>query len=331
MMSASHRSVSLVRAVLSVAATHILLLALAHPVFAQATATKERTVAATAEFPSELVNWSPRPGNPIFTAEGPGHWDVKIRERGWILPDGDTYKLWFTGYDGTRDGIKLLGYATSRDGLHWTRWPKNPIYRDHWVEDMMVIHHGDTYYMFAEGANDNHAELLTSKNGINWKWEGELDVRLADGRRPAEKPCGTPTIWIENGVWYLFYERNDKGVWLAKTKDPLSRIWTNVRDEPVLSPGPAEYDTDMIAVNQVIKYGGAYFAFYHGSGTAMPRTWNTNVARSTDLVHWKKYSHNPIVDDNKSSGIVLPIGQSFRLYTMHDQIDVFESRLRAPR
>jgi hypothetical protein len=183
--------------------------------------------------------------------------------------------------------------------------------------------------MFAEGANDNHAELLTSKNGIDWKWEDELDVRLADGRRPAEKPCGTPTIWIENGVWYLFYERNDKGVWLAKTKDPLSRIWTNVRDEPVLSPGPAEYDKDMIAVNQVIKYRGAYFAFYHGSGTAMPRTWNTNVARSTDLVHWKKYSKNPIVDDNKSSGIVLPIGQSFRLYTMHDQIDVFESRPRA--
>src|SRR5829696_7898516 len=34
------------------------------------------------DFPPELVNWRPSPGNPIFTAEGPGHWDVKIRERG---------------------------------------------------------------------------------------------------------------------------------------------------------------------------------------------------------------------------------------------------------
>ena len=81
----------------------------------------ERSPAATANFPPELVNWSPRPGNPVFAAEGPGHWDVKIRERGWILREGDTYKLWFTGYNGTRDGIKLVGYAASRDGIQTSR------------------------------------------------------------------------------------------------------------------------------------------------------------------------------------------------------------------
>src|SRR5215207_4281257 len=41
--------------------------------------------AAKADFPPELVNWTPRPDNPIFTSEGRCHWDVKIRERGWIL------------------------------------------------------------------------------------------------------------------------------------------------------------------------------------------------------------------------------------------------------
>jgi beta-1,2-mannobiose phosphorylase / 1,2-beta-oligomannan phosphorylase len=189
-----------------------------------------------------------------------------------------------------------------------------------------VVRHSNTYYMFAEGEHDNHAVMLTSQNGIDWKWQGELDVRLADGKRSAPKPCGTPTVWIENDKWYLFYERNDKGVWLATTNEPLRRIWTNVRDEAVLRPGPAEYDKDMIAVDQIIKYRGAYFAFYHGSGTAMPRTWNTDLACSTDLVHWRKYEGNPIVNDNKSSGVVVPFRDRFRLYTMHDQVDVFESR-----
>src|SRR4051812_19721866 len=291
---------------------------------------RPQPAAKTAEFPPELVEWSPVTSNPVFTAEGPGHWDVKIRERGWILREGEIYRLWFTGYDGTRQGVKLLGTATSRDGVHWERSAKNPIYRDHWVEDMCVVHSGEAYYMFAEGAADNHAEMLTSKNGTNWKWEGELDVRLADGTRPARKPCGTPTIFVENGTWYLFYEWLDKGVWLAKSIDPLSRVWTNVRDEPVLSPGPDRYDKDALAMNQVIKYNGAYFGFYHGSGTgtALPRTWNTDVARSTDLVHWQKYPGNPIVDKNKSSGIVVPDRIGFRLYTMHDQVDLFES---APR
>ncbi len=309
--------------------TYCALSGLAVSVLAQSPAISKTRPAKTiaAEFPAELVNWSPWPGNPIFTAEGAGHWDVKIRERGWILRDGDMYRLWFTGYDGTREGIKLLGYATSHDGIHWTRSPRNPIYRDHWVEDMSVVRRGGTYYMFAEGANQNHAEMLTSKNGTDWKWEGELDVRLADGKRPAPKPCGTPTVWVENDKWYLFYEYLDRGAWLATTKDPKSRVWTNVQDDPVLRPGPGKYDKDLIAVDQIIKYHGAYYTLYHGSGTgaAIPRAWNTDIARSTDLIHWRKYAGNPIVDDNKSSGIVEPVGQGFRLYTMHDRVDLFES------
>src|ERR1700759_36793 len=45
------------------------------------------------EFPPELVNWKAWPENPIFTAGGPGHWDVKIRERGWVMREGDAWRL----------------------------------------------------------------------------------------------------------------------------------------------------------------------------------------------------------------------------------------------
>jgi hypothetical protein len=285
-----------------------------------------QTLKKPVEFPADLVNWKPLAGNPVFTAGGQGEWDTKIRERGWILREGDTYRLWYTGYDGKREGIKMLGYATSTDGLHWKRSPKNPLVRDHWVEDMMVVRHEGTYYMFAEGEHDNHAVMLTSSDGLEWKWQGELDVRAADGQTRFRRPCGTPTVWIENGVWYLFYEWNDKGVWLATTKDPMSRVWTNVQNDPILRVGPGEYDLDMIALDQIIKRGNTYYAIYHGSGTGekVPRVWNTDIALSTDLIRWKKYSGNPIVGDNKSSGVLVPEAGGYRLYTMHDQIDVFE-------
>jgi beta-1,2-mannobiose phosphorylase / 1,2-beta-oligomannan phosphorylase len=283
------------------------------------------TESATAvEFPSELVNFSPAQENPVFAAEGPGHWDVKIRERGWIMREGETYHLWFTGYDGTREGIRQLGYATSPDGLHWTRHPGNPLVRGHWVEDVMVVKQDETYYMFAEGLHD-HAQLLTSKDRVNWERQGTLDIRTTDGQPLSPGPFGTPTAWLEKGSWHLFYERQDAGVWLATSKD--LKIWTNVQDEPVLRPGPEAYDRNMIAMNQVVKHEGAYFAYYHGSGSATaPRTWNTNVARSTDLVHWKKYPGNPIVANNKSSGIVVFDGRQNRLYTMHEQMDVYFPR-----
>jgi hypothetical protein len=278
---------------------------------------------AAATFPAELVEWSH--ATPVFVPGGPGAWDAKIRERGWILHDQYGFRLWYTGYDGTREGIKRLGYATSVDGLRWTRWPMNPLVTDHWIEDMMVVEHQGTCYLFAEGADGGHAEMFTSTDGVDWQWHGPLDIRLADGVRAATRPCGTPTVWIEDDVWYLFYEWHDRGVWLAASRDPMSRVWTNVADEPVLVPGPADYDREMIALNQVIKHDGAYYAFYHGSGSEVPRSWNTNIARSRDLVHWQKFTGNPLIADNKSSGIVVPCSDGLRLYTMHDQVDVFYS------
>ncbi len=274
------------------------------------------------KFPPELVRFQPYEKNPVFKAAGPGHWDARIRERGWILRDGDRWQLWYTGYEDKPGAPMMLGYATSRDGLTWTRHEGNPIYKEHWVEDMMVVRHDGTYYMFAEG-RDDRAQLLTSKDGLRWKREGQLDIRRSDGRPIAEGPYGTPTAWLEGGVWHLFYERSDKGVWLAKSRD--LKTWTNVSDEPVLRPGPGDYDKEMIALNQIIRHGGRYYAYYHGTGeTGKRRHWSTNVATSTDLVHWEKYAGNPLlpVEANKSSGILVHDGKQFRLYTMHDEVHV---------
>jgi len=281
--------------------------------------------AALFGYPAELVEFVPSADNPVFSEGEPGQWDQKIRERGWILREADGYHLWYTGYDGTKLGTRLLGYATSPDGMHWTRWPDNPLVREHWVEDMMVVKQGDTYYMFAEGARDQ-AQLLTSKDRVHWNLEGKLDVRQTNHEPIKPGPYGTPTVWVENGLWHLFYERADLGIWLATSRD--LKVWTNVQDEPLFVPGPDAYDKRMIALNQVIKFRGEYFGFYHGTGNAPgeKQIWTTCVVRSRDLVHWEKYPGNPIVANDKSSGFVVFDGQRYRLYTTHNQVDVYSPR-----
>jgi sucrose-6-phosphate hydrolase SacC (GH32 family) len=280
------------------------------------------------QFPTELTAFH-RQGKVVFDGEGPGHWDVKIRERGWILREDGQYKMWFTGYDGTKEGTRLLGYATSPDGLSWTRYGDKPLYAEGWVEDMMIVKENGRYVMFAEGFNDQ-AQLLTSPDGLQWKRQGQLDVRYASGEPLTSGPYGTPTGWYENGTWYLFYERGDRGVWLATSKD--LKVFTNVQDEPVLAPGPGEYDHDQIALNQIVKLGNRYYAYYHGAKSGpKPLTWTTGLATSSDLVHWTKYAGNPLVTD-ESSGIVVHDGREFRLYTMHGQVRVhFPSSAPADR
>ena len=178
-----------------------------------------------------------------------------------MLFEDNAYHLWYTGYESEEGAMKKLGYASSSDGIHWQRHPDNPIYGDAWTEDVMVLKVTDTYYMFAEGVNDE-THLLTSSDRIHWQEQGRITINKANGEPMSPGPYGTPTAWFENGTWYLFYERNDEAIWLATSTD--LKIWTNVQDEPVLERGPEDYDKEMIALDQVIKHEGTYYAYYHG-------------------------------------------------------------------
>jgi len=274
----------------------------------------------SAEFPSELVHFIPYKNNPVFTGSDTLKWDHYIRERGYILKEDSLYHLWYTGYPKGDADVKHLGYATSADGFSWKRYQDTPIYSTGWVEDMSVIKSDGTYYMFAEGRGDT-AHLLTSTDRVHWTEQGNLDIRQTNGDPIRPGPYGTPAIWKENDRWYLFYERDDLGMWLATSIDV--KKWTNVQDQPVLSMGPEAYDKYAVAMNQIVKYKGLYYGYYHASAYKDWREWSTNVAVSKDLVHWKKYPGNPIVGNNKSSGILVHDGKQYRLYTMHPEVNVY--------
>lgn len=270
-------------------------------------------------FPAELVHFVPYAGNPVFTATGANTWDKEIRERGYILHEDSLYHLWYNGYTHI-DSVKWLGYATSPDGFTWTRFPGNPIYDKDWVEDMCVVKEGNTYYMFAEGRGDT-AHLLTSTDRIHWTEQGNLDIRKKDGSPITPGSYGTPFVMKEKDTWHLFYERGDLGIWLATSKDLAT--WTNVQDEPVLRMGPEAYDRYGVAMNQVVRYNGRYYGYYHATAYEDWHEWSTNVAVSDDLIHWTKYAGNPIVGNNKSSGILVHDGRRYRLYTMHPEVNVY--------
>lgn len=231
-------------------------------------------------FPDELVKFTPYENNPVFTGDKAPAWDEYIRERCWILKEENMYRMWYGGY--MSEGVMRLGYATSEDGLAWKRYRKNPLYSAHWIEDVCVVKKDGRYYLFAEGLEDK-AHIFVSGNGIAWQRLGPIKVLSSSGEPISEGPLGTPVAFNEKGIWYLLYERNDLGIWLARSEDLT--VWRNVQDEPVLEPGPQEYDNRLIAANQVVKYNGRYYLYYHGRSKASPN-WGVNIAVSEDLWHW---------------------------------------------
>src|SRR5688572_14269227 len=123
----------------------------------------------------DVLEFSAAGENPVFSGTGEDTWDQKIRERGYILKEDSMYHMWYTGYREQPSAEMHLGYATSPDGLKWTRYESNPIFDSGWVEDMMVLKHEGTYYMFAEG-KDDVAHMLTSTDRIHWKEHVPLDI-----------------------------------------------------------------------------------------------------------------------------------------------------------
>lgn len=275
--------------------------------------------APTDNVPSELTQFDNTRGETVFAGRGPDFWDESIRERGWIMRNADGYRMWYSGHSGPRESIKLLGHATSIDGRTWQR-NDAPLVADQWIEDVMVIIHNNVYYMFAEGMGDL-AQLWRSDDGLDWSSLGQIDLRQTTGEPIAPGSYGTPTGYVEDNVWYLFYEREDLGIWVAQSTD--LKVWTNLSDDPVILPGPEPYDRRLIAMNQVIKRDGRYYAYYHGTGsTSKPTHWCTALAVSDDLLHWQKFSGNPILpcDPDSASGILVSHDSQAEFFIMHKAV-----------
>jgi hypothetical protein len=277
--------------------------------------------------PSELVEFGPASRDPLFAGGGPDAWDRDLRERGWIIRQGGRWHLWYTGSNLDRSPLRLLGHATAPDGLNWSRAGADPVVPGAWVEDVCIVRQGGCSHMFAEGEHDI-AHWLTSVDQRHWHRRGPLDIRLMDGRPIPEGPRGTPAVWFENGVWHLFYERRDLGVWLATSR--CLPLFTNVSDEPVLTCGPDEHDRAMIAMDQIIRHRGRYYAYYHAHSGLKPAEgggWCTCLAVSDDLVHWVKYARNPVLPvdpehPSRSSATLVFDGSRHRLYTTHPDVRV---------
>ena len=113
---------------------------------------------------------------------------------------------------------------------------------------------------------------------------------------------GTPSLYKENGAWYLFYHGFDgtlcqigvaSGTDLTKlTKSPANPIL------PV-SAGTTAWDTGTTGKRSSIVKEGDYYYFAFEGGTLPPfafAKWSSGLARTTNLTDaWTKCPNNPMI------------------------------------
>ncbi len=69
------------------------------------------------------INWTKHPTYVLDFGENYA-WDYYGVGEPTVIKDGELYKMWYAGYDGW---YWRIGYATSPDGINWTKHPGNPV------------------------------------------------------------------------------------------------------------------------------------------------------------------------------------------------------------
>jgi len=269
------------------------------------------------------VEFAPATVEPVLHPGPAGSWDERITERGWFMYEDGMYHAWYGGWRGHYDhavkNFVKLGYAYSIDGVNWTKYSGNPIYTQHWTEDIMIVKNGDTYYMYAENEFDGDGngatiDLYTSTDKVSWTRDGTvLSPGGAGGWEASD--VGTPTVWKEGSKWFMLYEGFDSGsgkVGLATSAD--GKNWTRHSANPVLL-NFINPDLD-IAIDSVIRLGNVYYAYGHyDTGGSI---WAGGMFTSTNLVKWIAYPGNPILDN---SAVLVDNGVNYLMYGISSNPD----------
>ena len=212
---------------------------------------------------------------PIFDAGGEGEFDEKGQADPSVIYDGiNDWKMWFDAWDGS-DIWRSLGYATSTDGINWSKYGAvldkgtSGEWDDYKIHHPSVVKEGSTYYMYYGGHRSGQSYrigMATSSNGINWTkyaenpiltWgeDGEFDDNML---RPS-KPI------IIDGVWYMFYwayDGSSSGMGLAVSTNGYT--WTKKGE--FASRHSGNWDDDIQASSPLkegnlikIWYGGGFY------------------------------------------------------------------------
>jgi predicted GH43/DUF377 family glycosyl hydrolase len=220
-----------------------------------------------------------------------------------------------------RNGTSRLGYATSTDGLRFTRRPEPVLSpeadyeRGGGVEDPRLVKIGDTYYLTYTGYNKKDAQLClaTSRDLVHWRRIGVILPAYRGRWNMGWTKSGAIVPEKIDGKYWMYYlgtaaDKTDQ-MGLAVSADLMH--WTDALDRPVLPHRPGRFDSRVVEPGPppivtpdgiVLIYNGADDSLVYRTGIArFDRTDPRRLLSRTDTpvfapdVGWERAGQVPNV------------------------------------
>jgi len=219
------------------------------------------TVIAAAAFTPPFGKWTRLSPDPVLSPRGDGFESAGTFNPSVVKKDGK-YVMLYRAQD--RHGKSSLGYATSDDGIHFTRRSEPvmvseaPYEKGGGVEDPRLQKIGDTYYLTYTGYNnvdgvaadkkDAQLCMATSTDLVHWNRQGIIIPGYKGKWNVKWTKSGAIVPEKVNGKYWMYYLADAKGkdsqMGVAYSEDLLH--WTEALDHPVLSSRSASFDSQVV-------------------------------------------------------------------------------------
>lgn len=169
----------------------------------------------------DRVTWTKYGANPVLDIGSPGEWDDEGVFNPMVIFDSTTYHMWYGGWDSLNVRI---GYATSPDGITWTKYGGNPIldlgssasWDDAAISQPYVIFDGTTYHMWYGGgdsinvgtpfSNGGSTGYATSPDGINWaKFANNPVLTVGTSGSWDAYSASIPDVIYDGSTYHMWY------------------------------------------------------------------------------------------------------------------------------
>lgn len=229
------------------------------------------------------TSWTRYGTNPVLNV-GPSGWDTFQVSRPSVLFNGSSYCMWYSGDNGNS-----IGFATSIDGISWTKYSGNPVFSSGRYASVMFD--GSIYKMWYEGY-DYTIKYATSLDGISWTDYSSNPV-LTHGLSGSWDGMyvSTPSV-IFDGSQYIMEYTGYKDSMLSRTiglaYSPDGTHWSKEPNNPIINVGTSgAWDDTLVDQATMLIVGSSltmWYSGFDGTNTVTSPTYYIRIGMASTTI-----------------------------------------------
>jgi predicted GH43/DUF377 family glycosyl hydrolase len=217
------------------------------------------------------ITWTRPYPEPVLSPGNYGEWDATNVTPGAIIKVDGIYKMYYGGW-ADQEGQWSIGLATSSDGIHWNKYPNNPVLKgtsgwEYQISPSSVIQIEGKYYMYYTARNfPNYSiGLATSSDGINWtRYSG--NPILSPTNSWESTGVYNPSIISDNGIFKMVYSNAypNNALGIATSTNGIN--WNKSEENPIFDNQKTTDNWGLGAIGYpfLIKINNEYRIYYSG-------------------------------------------------------------------